>query len=157
MPCGYHAITPCRFKLKSRSTSFCAPQAFLHQDIQHLAFLIYRAPEIDLFAIDLEEHFVEVPSITTAAAVTTKAACVLGTKLQRPEPNRFVRHFDAAFQHHFLHVAKTQAKAKVQPRAMSDDFGGETLTAVRGIGVHSAIASPAGQFDNTHRTIAGFS
>jgi hypothetical protein len=35
----------------------------LDQDVQHLAILIHCAPEIMEAAVDLEEHFVEMPYI----------------------------------------------------------------------------------------------
>ena len=35
----------------------------LDQDVQHLAILIHRTPEVVETTVDLEEHFVEVPPV----------------------------------------------------------------------------------------------
>ena len=57
---------------------------------------------------------------------------------------------DTALEHHFLDVAKAQAEAEIQPDAMGDDLGGETVSPVawRGGGVHQSIASRRAEFDN---------
>ena len=122
----------------------------LHQDIQYFAFLIHRSPQVDKFPVDLAEYFIEVPCISAVAPPVTKAPGVLAAELQAPQPNRFMRDHHAAFQHHFLDIAETQAVAKVQPDAMGNDLGGEAISPVArcGVGVQPIIASWLAEVDN---------
>ena len=56
--------------------SFVPPA--LDEDIEHIAFLVDRPPEIVGLAIDLEEHFIQVPLVTRAR---TSSAQLVGVGL----------------------------------------------------------------------------
>jgi len=50
-------------------------------------------------------------------------------------PNRFIRHLNPPIQHHFLEVSVAQGKGVVEPNAVADDFAGEAITGVHGLGI----------------------
>ena len=104
----------------------------LDQNIQHLAFLIYRTPELDLSSVDLHKHLIEVPRVTASPTIAMKSPRVFTSELKRPKANSLVRDFDATLQHHFLNITKTQAETKVEPCAMRDDFRRKAVTAIQG-------------------------
>jgi hypothetical protein len=93
--------------------------ALLHQDVEHFAALVNRAPQIDQSAIDLAEYLVEMPGIP-------------GSELQAPESNGLVRDLDATLEHHLLDVTEAQVEAKVEPHAVGDDLAGKAIAAVAG-------------------------
>ena len=90
------------------------------------------------------------PDISTPALPVTKAPSVRATKFQTPQANGFMGEQYPAFQHHFLDIAKAQAEAEIQPNAVGNDLGGETLSPVarRGGGIHRPIAIGVAEVDN---------
>src|SRR5215510_7197232 len=58
--------------------------ATLHQDIQHIAVLIHRPPEIVVIALDGEKHLVEIPLVTGSRPTATELVGVRLTKLAAP-------------------------------------------------------------------------
>src|SRR5215216_6638180 len=58
----------------------------LHQNVQHIALLIDSTPEVVEFAIDREEHLIEMPFITGLGTATTYLICVMLAKLATPLP-----------------------------------------------------------------------
>jgi hypothetical protein len=46
----------------------------MHQDVEHLAILVHRPPQIDLLAVDLAKHFIQMPRIAAAAALARELA-----------------------------------------------------------------------------------
>jgi hypothetical protein len=117
----------------------------LNQDIQHLAFLIHRWPQVNLIAFDLQKHVIEAPGITTTPLAPAKVARVPGTELQHP--GRIASCLSRQIPTSFLARRENSGKSEVQPRAMGDDLGGEAATTVRGVGVYCAIALPGRLFD----------
>ena len=64
--------------------------ATLHQNIENVAILINRSPEIMSLSIDLEIHFIQVPLVS---CLTTTAFEFIGVRLpefEAPLPNRFL-------------------------------------------------------------------
>jgi hypothetical protein len=62
----------------------------LDENVDHVAVLIDRAPQILLSAADPYEHLVEVPRISQAALATLGSARVSGSELQTPASNGFI-------------------------------------------------------------------
>jgi hypothetical protein len=99
----------------------------------------YRSPftEVMETAVDLEEDFIEVPSVAGPWRLAAQGIGISLTKLERPLTDGFVGEVDAAHPHHFFNIAEAEGEAKVQPYTMADDFRGEAMTAVkRGRGLH---------------------
>src|SRR6185436_3767280 len=64
--------------------------ARLHQDVEHVAVLVDRAPQIMSGAVDRHEHLVEVPLVAGAGSPTTSLGGVVRPELRTPGPDRLV-------------------------------------------------------------------
>ena len=62
----------------------------LHEDIEHVAILIHRPPEIMPLTMNGEENFVQVPLVTRSEAPTTQLIRIGLSKLQTPFTNGFL-------------------------------------------------------------------
>ena len=114
----------------------------LQQDIQHVALRIHCSPQIVLLALNSDNHFIEMPFICNVWAFVTKLIGILLPELPAPFPNRLICHLNPAIQHHFLNVSVAQGEGVVEPDAVADDFGGETMAMVQvGLFVHGRIIS----------------
>jgi hypothetical protein len=102
----------------------------LDQDIQDMTVLIHGPPQIVPLAIDREEHLVQVPCVTRSWAPATQLICILLPKFPAPLSDGFIRHTDPPCKQELFHVAVAQAEAVVEPDAMADDLGRETMVCV---------------------------
>ncbi|MBD2080177.1 hypothetical protein H6G01_09740 [Leptolyngbya sp. FACHB-17] len=62
-------------------------------------------------------------------------------KLLAPFPNRFVRHRDAAVQHHLLDVPVAQGEGVVEPDTVADNFTGKLMAGIHGSGIVNRVQS----------------
>src|SRR5579864_1907645 len=114
----------------------------LNQDVDHVAVLIHRTPEILLLAVDANENFVQVPHIAEAALAPLQFSGIVRTELLTPEPNRFIRDDDSAFGEKVLDISEAQAESMVNPDGIADDFRRETMTVIaRPIVLHGISVS----------------
>jgi hypothetical protein len=116
----------------------------LHQDVEDVAVLIDRPPEVMPLSTHRAKHLVEVPRVTRSGAPATPLICVRLAKFATPLADRFVRHTDAAGTQQFFDIPVAEAKPVVQSHAMTDDLGWEavSLRAVRwGRYVHTTSMS----------------
>jgi hypothetical protein len=67
----------------------------LHQDIKHVPLLIHRPPQIMAFALNGQEHLIQVPLIPGLWPSVSKLIGVGLPDLLAPFPDRFIRHDDA--------------------------------------------------------------
>jgi hypothetical protein len=104
----------------------------LHQDIEYSPVLIHGPPEIVALAMDGEKDLIEIPFVTEPRTPMAKLIGIRLAEFATPFPNRFVRDDDATGEQQFLYIAIAQAEAEVQPDAMADDLGRETVMLVRG-------------------------
>ncbi len=77
----------------------------LHQDIEPLAVLSDRPPQIVPLAVDPEQDFIEVLLISRLWPPAPELIGLLLPKLATPLPDSFVRHGHAADEQEFFHVA----------------------------------------------------
>src|SRR5437867_8740057 len=75
-----HDLEQLTEKLPRRS--LIAPR--LHKNIQYLAILVNRAPQILQLTVEANEHFIEMPSIAESSAMRTNPLAVQRTELQTP-------------------------------------------------------------------------
>jgi hypothetical protein len=108
--------------------------------------------------VDRQKHLIQVPFIAWLGASPTELIGVLLPGLAAPFPDGLVGHDHAADEQEFLHITVAEAEPIVQPYAMADDFGGETVVLVA-VGrywcVHTtSISHPtaAQQVDNARTT-----
>ena len=71
---------------------------FLHQDIQQVSLLIDGPPQIVMFALDRQKHFIEVPLIAGAWTSSTELIGILLTELAAPLANRLIGYDSTAFK-----------------------------------------------------------
>ena len=99
--------------------------ADLNDLVENATVLIDGAPEVALVTIDGDDDFIEMSNIPRAWRLAFQAAGVIGAKLQRPAPDRFVGDDDAAFEQNFLDQTQAQRKSKIQPNAWAIISGGK--------------------------------
>ena len=67
----------------------------LHQDVEHDAVLVHRAPEIVQLAVDLQEHLIKVPGVARLRSALTELAGEVGAELEAPLSDALVADDDA--------------------------------------------------------------
>ena len=95
--------------------------AALDQDVQYVAVLIDRPPEVRGLAVDLETDLIQVPFIAWLGPAPSELVGILLAKLQTPLPNRFIAHEDAPLSQKVFNVAVAQREAVVEPDRVTDN------------------------------------
>src|SRR6476659_6122816 len=110
---------------QSAEELLCGPRvsARLDQNVEHVAVLVDRAPQVPLCAVDLDEHLIQVPFVAQPPTTTAQLVRVLLPEPVAPGPDRLIGHVDTTFEHPLLHVAEAQREPVLQPDAMADDLG----------------------------------
>lgn len=99
----------------------------LNDQIQDLALVVHRAPEIHAPPADRADHFVQVPPRRRRWPPFPQAPGDQRTKLDRPAANGFVADLDSALSQQFLDIPKAQAVAEIQPHRMSDHIARKAM------------------------------
>ena len=88
----------------------------LHQDIKDVAILVYGSPQIMILAVDLQEHFIQVPF--AAGSRTSSAKLVSGglAELSAPFSNSFIGERDATHCHDLFDIAEALAQSGSRAR-----------------------------------------
>ena len=94
-----------------------------HQNVEHVAVLVDRAPQVPPCAVDLNEHLIEVPVVAWPRITTAQLVRLLLPEPLAPGPQRLIGHLDTTFEHQPPHGAETQREPVIQPDAMADDLG----------------------------------
>ena len=97
--------------------------ARLDQNVEHVAVLVDRAPQVLLCAVDLDEHLIEVPFVAGPRAPPAQLVGVGLPELGAPAPDRLVGDDDTAFEHQLLDLTEAEREPEVQPHAVVDDLG----------------------------------
>src|ERR1700731_2836828 len=98
-----------------------APSA-LNQDLEDLALMIDRAPQIHMLAGDADDHFVEMPSITWSRTAPPQSPSDRRSEFEHPSTNALVGDVEATLGKQFLHIAIAQGEAQVEPnRVLNHD------------------------------------
>ena len=112
--------------------------AALHENINGVAILIDRAPQILLFPVNGDKDFIKVPGITQATLSLFEFSRIVRSKLPAPLANGFVGDGDASFRQSLFDFTETQAEAMREPDGMTDNFGGEPVALVAElVGIHA--------------------
>ncbi len=98
--------------------------ARLEQNVDHVAVLIDRTPEILPPPLDGEEEFVQVPRVAQTTLVTLERTGVLGTELQTPQSDALVGDDDPPLCQEIFDISEAQAEAVVEPTAWLMISGG---------------------------------
>src|SRR3954454_18511053 len=78
---------------------------WLNEDIQDLTFAVHGTPDLQLSAVDGDEHFIEMPSPARPRPFSPQLARNDRSELQGPAADRLVGHIDATLGEHILDVA----------------------------------------------------
>jgi hypothetical protein len=108
--------------------------AGLQQNIDDITILIDGTPKILLLAVDSDEEFVQIPSITEASPFLLKTSRIVGSEFPAPLSDGFVRNNDSAFGQKTFHITEAQTEAMIDPNGVADDFRRETVSVVTGSG-----------------------
>ncbi len=104
--------------------------ATLHEDVEHIAILVYGSPQVVVFAIDLDEHFIEVPLVARSRTPAAQFVGICLTELEAPLSNRFIGESHTTHCHDFFNVPIAESKAKVEPHTVVDDFCREAMAMI---------------------------
>ena len=85
----------------------------LHEDLQDLALIVHRAPQVEMLAGDPHHHLVQMPPRGRLGPTQTKAPSDDGSELQHPPADRLVGHIQPPLGKQVLHVAVAQSKAQI--------------------------------------------
>jgi hypothetical protein len=77
----------------------------LNEDVQHLTFAVYGTPDVQLSAVDRDEHLIEMPATVWPRRALSQLARYDRTELQSPAADRLVGHINASRGEHILDVA----------------------------------------------------
>ena len=89
---------------------------WLNQDVQDLAFAVHGTPDVQLSAVDGDEHFVEMPPHVQPRPSSSQLAGNDGAEFQSPTADRLVRHVDTTLGEHVA-----QSEAEIEPDGLLDD------------------------------------
>ena len=92
-----------------------------------MAVLIDRPPEVVPFAMDGEKDLIQMPLVARSGAPAAELIGIGLPELPAPMPDGFVGHDDPTREQELFDIAIAQAEAEVQPDAMADDLGWETV------------------------------
>ena len=79
----------------------------LHQDVDDVAVLIDGTPEVLQWAVDSDEHFVQIPRIAEPALASLESPGIRGAEFDRPLSDRLVHHDHSAFGEQILDIPET--------------------------------------------------
>ena len=117
----------------------------LYENVNHVAVLIYRTPEIVALSIDCHEHFVQVPRVTETALTPFQPASVLRSELDGSLSDRFISHVHATLGEQIFDLAKTETEPIVGPDSVTDDLWRKAMPNVTGLAsLHPGIV-PRGE------------
>jgi hypothetical protein len=102
----------------------------LYEDIEHVAILVDRPPQIMALSVNGEEDFIQMPFVPRSGLSATSRMRIGLAKLAAPVPHGFVRQGDATCRPQLLDIAIAEGKAVVQPHAVADDLRRESVTLV---------------------------
>jgi hypothetical protein len=94
----------------------------LHQDVEHVAVLVDRAPQLTGSAVDLDKNLVEVPLVAGAGSAPAQLVGIVRPELGTPGADRLVADHDTAGPHQLLDVTQGQRKTVMQPHRVPDNL-----------------------------------
>jgi hypothetical protein len=102
--------------------------ALLNKDIEHLAFIIDRAPEIHPPATDFHHHLVQVPAARRRRPTSAQIRRDQRAELVRPAPHSFATDFNAALGQQLLDVSNAQREPEIKPNCVPDHIRRKPVT-----------------------------
>ena len=104
------------FQQRPKESDGCSPiPVRLHEDVQDVTVLVYRAPQILVATLDRDEHLVEMPSASQPTAPALQPPRVDRPEPLAPLPNRLVGDRHASLRGEIFGIAKAEAEPMVEP------------------------------------------
>jgi hypothetical protein len=85
-----------------------------------------------LFAIDLQEDFIDVESIVAALVFSLQSAGIDSPEFDTPEAARFAADYDTALGKQVFNILMAQVESVVEPNCVTDDVGRESVAKLQG-------------------------
>jgi len=105
-----------------------------HQDIEHGAILIDRAPQGVLPAVDGHEDPVQMPRVARARTTATERIRVGLTEFSAPPADRLVAHDHPSLRQQLLDITVAEGEPEVPPHSVTADRGREAVALIDGSG-----------------------
>ena len=135
-PARFTALAVDQAAKEAHGGLFVAPP--LDEDINGIAVLIDRTPEVLMLPVNGDDDFIEVPRITQCPLAFLESTRIGGAKLQAPTLYRFISDDDATLSQQLFDFAKTETEAMIQPDGMTDNFCRKPMTLVAdGLSLHA--------------------
>jgi len=111
----------------------------LHQNINRVAVLINRTPQILVFPLNGDKDFIQIPGIPQPPLSFFELPRILRPKLPAPLPNGLIGHRDAPCGQSFFDLTKAETESMGEPHGVANNFRGKPVTWVAGcFGSHAA-------------------
>ena len=112
------------FQQLPKESDGCSPiPVRLHEDVQDVTVLVYRAPQILVATLDRDEHLVEMPGVSHPTAAAPQPPRVDRTEPLAPLPNRLVGDRHASLREEIFSIAEAEAEPIVEPDRVADNIG----------------------------------
>ena len=112
-----------QFPKEARGRPAIAPR--LHEDVDDVAVLVHRPPEVLPLSLDGHEQLVQIPRVAHSPASAPQPPRVVEPERLTPLPNRLVGDGDAALGQQVFCIAKAKTETMIEPDGVADDFGRE--------------------------------
>jgi hypothetical protein len=103
----------------------------LDENLQDVAILIDRPPQVVPFAADGQKHLIQVPLVARPGPAASELMGIRLSEFPAPLPDRLVGDDDSAGEQQLFNVSVAEAEAVVQPDAMADDLGRNPMVCVQ--------------------------
>jgi hypothetical protein len=130
----------------------CVVAATLSQNIENMASLIARPPEVVPFPMKREKDLIERPLVPSPGTMAPELMGIPLAELPAPLSDRLRGHGNPACKEQFFHIAVAEAEPLGEPYAVADHVCGKAVMFVsvgRSGGVHAAIMSHAPEIGET--------
>jgi hypothetical protein len=117
-------------KLSKGSLRSLGVLAFLNQNVEEVAVLVHRSPQVTAVSSDGHRDFIEKLAVAAWTLPFLDAPSKLRTEVRCPLAHCFIGYEDPAFGEQILDIAKTQAETVIQPHGVSDDIWRKAVSAV---------------------------
>jgi len=110
----------------------------LRQDINRVAVLVDRSPQILLFALEGHKHFIKMPRITKSTLSLLQYPRVRRSTLPAPWAKGCVGDGEASFRQSLFDCTEPEAEAMREPDGMTANFGRKTVSWIAElVGIHA--------------------
>ena len=106
--------------------------AALHQDIEDIAVLIHRPPQVMAFTIDGEEHLIQMPLVARPGRRRRSSLAYAWPNFRHHLADGFVGDDDPTGEQQLFDISIAEAEAEIEPDAVADDLGREAMVLIVG-------------------------